>query len=520
MFEKERGQILVQLLSTLGESISILDGEKKLLYGSQPDNNAIEAGLTPVMQDGRIVGWVAGDHQASQKFDVAALLTYLMEQESEKRALAAEVLDKYRELNLLYRLSEKLVTSPQPEAIARIALDEICPMVQVEVGMVVLKREEDEDLVIIASCGTAYRLKEGMLEAGGLIERVFRSGMGELTNDIPAQEFFEDLDIISVSLLCAPLKTEKHVLGVILMVSERSRQFTAGDLKLLSAIAMQTAPSPALAHLHQVALEKARMERELQMAHQVQADLLPRDMPELDGWQLAALWQPAREVSGDFYDFIPLPDGKLVLVIADVTDKGMPAALVMANTRSVLRAVSASANRKDRDSPGKLLGRANDLLCKDMPMNMFVTCLLVVFDPQTGLIRYANAGHPLPVWRTLQAVVELRATGFPLGIFPRVNYEEKETTLNRGDTLLMYSDGLIEAHNPQGEMFDSARLVRCLETLRRNTRPKGEHLIEYLMAQLSDFTGPDWEQEDDVTFVALERDLPDLPGFEDEQSNH
>jgi serine phosphatase RsbU (regulator of sigma subunit) len=228
-------------------------------------------------------------------------------------------------------------------------------------------------------------------------------------------------------------------------------------------------------------------------------------MPTLEGWQVAAFWRPARGVSGDFYDFIYFPDGRLGLVIADVSDKGVPAALVMANTRSLLRAVAANATKRKHLSPGDILGRANDLLCKDMPMNMFVTCQLAVLDPQNGQVCLANAGHNLPFQRTAGNVVELRPTGLPLGLFSGIVYEEVEIALGFGDSLLMYSDGLVEAHNSQGDMFGTGRLRRYLADQIGSTPLQGEDLIQYLMARLVDFTGPEWEQEDDVTFVTLER---------------
>jgi serine phosphatase RsbU (regulator of sigma subunit) len=289
------------------------------------------------------------------------------------------------------------------------------------------------------------------------------------------------------------------------LIGETSRTFTAGDLKLLNAIAMQTAPAIEIAHLHQIELEKAWLERDLQMAQRVQSGLLPSQMPVLPGWQLAAFWQPAHVVSGDLYDFIHLPNNKLGLVVADVTDKGMPAALLMANARSVLRGVAASAGRSGWDSPGRLLAQVNDVLSEEMPMDMFVTCLLAVLDPETGCVRYANAGHNPPYLCNAQGATELRATGLPLGIFGDLEYEEKETHLHRGDNLLMYSDGLVEAHDPQRIMFGFPRLHQVLSTLPEKPRLDGDALLKYLMERLTEFTSPGWEQEDDITMVAIRR---------------
>jgi anti-sigma regulatory factor (Ser/Thr protein kinase) len=180
-------------------------------------------------------------------------------------------------------------------------------------------------------------------------------------------------------------------------------------------------------------------------------------------------------------------------IVADVTDKGVPAALVMATSRSVLRAVAERVI-----SPGAVLEQANNLLCPSMPAKMFVTCLYAVLDPASGVLRYASAGHNPPFQHNGEDVVELRAKGMPLGLMPDWSYEEKETRLEPGDNVMMYSDGLVEAHDTQGEMFGYARLRGVI------SQPRcGEELIQCMLDELHDFTGPEWEQEDDVTFVTL-----------------
>jgi serine phosphatase RsbU (regulator of sigma subunit) len=131
---------------------------------------------------------------------------------------------------------------------------------------------------------------------------------------------------------------------------------------------------------------------------------------------------------------------------------------------------------------------------------MFVTCLFTVLDPSSGRLRLANAGHDMPFHRTSDGLLELKARGMPLGIFPGSSYEEIETILSVGDGLLMCSDGLVEAHNPQGEMFDTPRLCKLL-----TGQPFDAGIIDFLLEQLADFTGPGWEQEDDVTLVTLKR---------------
>jgi serine phosphatase RsbU (regulator of sigma subunit) len=173
----------------------------------------------------------------------------------------------------------------------------------------------------------------------------------------------------------------------------------------------------------------------------------------------------------------------------------VPAALVMATTRTMLRAAASRL-----DSPGEVLERVNDVLHPDIPPNMFVTCLYAILDPETGVLRYANAGHDLPYLRHAKGVSELRATGMPLGLMPGMGYEEKEATLEAGDGVLFYSDGLVEAHDPQREMFGFPRLQGFV-----GAHLGGATLVDFLLAELDRFVGEGWEQEDDITLVTLKR---------------
>jgi serine phosphatase RsbU (regulator of sigma subunit) len=246
----------------------------------------------------------------------------------------------------------------------------------------------------------------------------------------------------------------------------------------------------------QLNLMRQSIEQELRMARRIQQALLPEDMPRLDGWNILHHYQPAREVGGDFYDFLELPDGRLGLVVGDATGHGMPAALVMATARSMLRAVAPASS-----SPGDVLRRANDPLFMDIPPNMFVTCLYAILDPESGRIFYANAGHDLPYLRRRSGdAEELRARGMPLGLMPGMAYEEKETSLEAGEAALFYSDGLVEAHDPKGEMFGFPRL-RALVAEHGEERLLGDLLLE----ELHSFTGEGWEQEDDITLVTVRR---------------
>ena len=243
------------------------------------------------------------------------------------------------------------------------------------------------------------------------------------------------------------------------------------------------------------AQERERIEQELRVARQIQRSLLPEATPELYGWRLTAYYKPAREVGGDFYDFLELENGRLGLVVGDATGKGIPAALVMATTRGMLRAVAQSL-----DSPGEVLARVNDALCPDIPSEMFVTCFYAILDPKSGTLRYANAGHDLPyLWHGGDAE-ELRARGMPLGLMPEMSYDESEAVLREGDCVLFYSDGLVEAHDPHYEMFGFPRLGALIAE-----HGKQRSLVHSLLKELYSFVGEGWEQEDDITLLTLER---------------
>ena len=249
--------------------------------------------------------------------------------------------------------------------------------------------------------------------------------------------------------------------------------------------------------LEQEIRERERVEQELRLARGIQQASLPKKVPELEGWQISPSYKPAREVGGDFYDFHLLSEGRLGLVVGDATGKGVPAALVMSTTCGMLQ---LAARALDSPSPGEVLEQVNETLLARIPSNMFVTCFYAILEPESGRLSYANAGHDLPyLWHSGECE-ELRARGMPLGLMPGMSYEEKEITLEAGDSALLYSDGLVEAHDPKGEMFGFPRL-RELVAEHGEEKALGDLLLE----ELYSFVGEGWEQEDDITLLTLRR---------------
>ena len=253
--------------------------------------------------------------------------------------------------------------------------------------------------------------------------------------------------------------------------------------------------------LEQEMRERERIEQELRVARSIQHASLPEEVPTLEGWQINPFYQPAREVGGDFYDFHLLSEGRLGVVVGDATGKGVPAALVMSTTCGMLQ---LAARALDSPSPGEVLAQVNETLVARIPSNMFVTCFYAVLDPEDGTLRYANAGHDPPYMRrSNDDADELRARGMPLGLMAGMEYEEQGTSLNEGESVLFYSDGLVEALDPEGEMFGFPRL-RALVDRHGEERALGDSLME----ELYSFVGEGWEQEDDITLLTLRCSAP------------
>jgi serine phosphatase RsbU (regulator of sigma subunit) len=249
-------------------------------------------------------------------------------------------------------------------------------------------------------------------------------------------------------------------------------------------------------HLGQERIERERVEHELEVARDIQLGSLPEGVPTLEDWQIDPYCQPAREVGGDFYEFYQLGDGRVGFVVGDATGKGVPAAIVTTATAAYLGGVAAASD----SSPGEALSLANEALFARIPPNMFVTCFYAILDPKSASLTYANAGHDLPYLHRNGEAEELRARGMPLGMMPGMSYEERAVSLSEGDCVLFYSDGLVEAHNPKGEMFGFPRLRALIAE-----HGKELALGDFLLEQLYSFVGEGWEQEDDITLLTLRR---------------
>jgi sigma-B regulation protein RsbU (phosphoserine phosphatase) len=335
------------------------------------------------------------------------------------------------------------------------------------------------------------------------VESVARDGLPILTNDAMNDSRFSGRESVMIlglrSILCAPLKAKDKIIGAIYVDNRlQAGIFTHEDLDLLSAIASSAAIAIENARLYKVAVEKGRMDRELEMARRVQSSLLPSEPPHLPGWEFGARWQPAREVAGDYYDFTPCINGGTGLVIADVTDKGMPAALFMALTRSAIR-----ANVCQAVVPAEGIAGANRLVCAESTRGLFVTLFFGLLDPATGDVTYVNAGHNPPLfYRAIEDDLSLlKATGMPLGIDAAAIFGQRTIRMQPGDFLLLYTDGITEAFNDHEIEYGLERLQRVAYDARNASV---EEIQDSVLRTVNDFiqnTAP----ADDITVMVVKR---------------
>lgn len=407
-------------------------------------------------------------------------------------------------LALLYHLTQTFNSSLDLGEVLNRVMDEVIRATRAERGFVMLQEEGGELLFKIARGIDQQSINEPQFQVSrSVVERVAREGQPILTSDAQSDARFSMRQSVMIlglrSILCVPLLVKAHNLGAI-YVDNRMQAgiFTHSDLELLTAIASSAAIAIENARLYQVAVEKGRLERELQVARQVQSSLMPQEMPQAAGWEFSAHWRPARQVAGDYYDFIPYPDGSLGLVIGDVTDKGMPAALFMALTRSFIRASLILAS-----SPAHGIANANRLICQDATSGMFVTLFYALLDPSSGDLTYVNAGHNPPLLYTAGSnqLRQLRRTGMALGVEMETSFEQQTLRLHPGDFILLYTDGVTEAIDENEQEFGMERLQSVLLENRSATTGR---ILELLEQSLIRFTGPTLPF-DDVTLLIAKR---------------
>lgn len=407
-------------------------------------------------------------------------------------------------LSLLYRLSQSFNTSLDLNEVLNRVIDEVIEILHAERGFVMLVDPDGRQSFNVARGLDRKTIDQPQSQVSqSVVQKVISEGEPILTSDAQSDTRFNMRQSIMLlglrSVLCVPLKVMDEVRGVVYADNRfEAGIFTPADLELLTAIASIAAIAVENARLYQLAVVKGRLERELQLAREMQSSFLPQEIPQLPGWEFAVRWQPAREVAGDYFDFIPVGKNSLGLVIADVTDKGAPAALFMVFTNSIIR-----GSVHPTMPPAESIQNANRLICDKSPNAMFVSLVYALLDIETGETNWVNAGHNPPLYynQAGDTFQQLMPTGMVLGIEPDAVIQQRSFTLQPGDFLLLYTDGLIDAIDSEEQAFGMARLEQLVFD---NRHEPAEEIVSRLESAVGEHTG-EITPFDDITIVLVRR---------------
>ncbi len=492
LMKREVIALVQELIHASQPPISVLDEEERVIVGAEPPD--VSLAKFPIVLEEETLGWVVGAEQASA---IAALLSHLAEREYEKRTLSTETLERYKEINLLYTISQKMAACLKPVDVAQLVIQEARKLITASSASVMLLTPETNTLDVLAAVGSAAETRLSLRPGEGIAGNVLINGKGVIVNDARSDPNFIQGEQEVASLICTPLQVEERTFGVMNISNDTPIQYTAGDLKLASALTMQAAVSIENARLHAEQLERERIVKELEIARNIQQSLLPSSIPTLAGADMAAMSLPAKEVGGDFYDFIPITPEALGLVIADVSGKGVPAALFMALSRALMR-----ANGLRVDEVAQSVIQTNRLILECATSGLFVTLFYGILDPQRRVLRYVSAGHNPPVlFRNATGEVELlEAEGIALGVIDEIELEEKTVSVAPGDVIVMYTDGVTESINTNQEEFGEARLI---EEIKEHHALPAEALMARITHDiLTEFTQGE-PQFDDFTMMVI-----------------
>ena len=414
----------------------------------------------------------------------------LIEAEKSKRNLS----DTLREVAAIINSSLELDT------VLTLILEQLARVIPYKNGSILMV--EGEHFVVRASRGahaeTVINTPVFRVADSVLFRDMIASGRPSIIPDIQHDRRWIKIESTDEmhSWLGMVLKVGDKVIGELGVIHTEADFYTAEHADIIAAFANQASAAIERARLHHDSIQQARLRQELETAFRIQSSFLPDRVPQRDGWQIAATWQPAQDVGGDFYDFIELPDGRLGFVIADVSGKGVPAALFMALARTIFR-IFASEDEPIVD----LMAKVNEHIRENNRARFFVTAFYGVLDPHTGKFCCVNGGHNPPLLVHDGAVESLTSHGAALGLFGGLTYDEYTLYLAEGDILVLYTDGITEAINAAEDEFGEEQLAQCLS---RHHHQSADAVASRIKSDIDGFVG-DVPQYDDSTLVIIKR---------------
>lgn len=499
------GDMLHSFSAVFPLSLSLYDSDGSLLVESGEKGGDCHLKV-PILIRGEERGWLVGRFRSKDRDQGAKVLQLLsglvaerIYTEFELNSLSEEILSKYEEINLLFDITEDLGAIFNINQIYQKVLDKTVEALRVKKVSIMILDDRGEKLTLVAARGLPQQIvgRFSLKVGEGISGMVLQRGEPLLVEDISESPHESD-PFTSAPMICSPMQVKGKRIGVINVMDKiTGEMFTTGDLKLLSAIASIAAVSIYNSRLVEALRDSERMKKELEIAESIQRGLLPRQVPELEGVELAGCCQSAKNVGGDYYDFLKGEDGSLGIIIADVSGHNVGSALMMAIARSVLK----SEFLRNR-SPGEILAAANRILFSDMETaGLFLTLFIANYNPNSRILRFANAGHNPPFLYHLvkDTFFSLDTEGMVIGVVEEMRFEEKKIELHPGDVLVFYTDGLTEATNNKGERFGIERLKQLV---RLNSDTSAEHILNRICGEVSQYSGG-VEQYDDITTVIM-----------------
>jgi len=513
VFDEEHGAVAGELRLARGEGLAgwAIAQERSLRLGPGEPPPADLAGVTgpfesalviPLFRRGEVFGAIEClDRQGGpfsdadfDHLDVAAehvafaLDNALLYEETERRSLEKEVL-----LEISKTLSAPLDLDEVLEAIFR----SLRQVVRYDAAAIYLVSRSSQRLELVRDTGypagsdEAFRLSVGE----GIVGWVAKTGEAVIVPDVRRDQRYVSARTSTRSELAAPLVLEGRTIGVFNLESDREDAYHGGHLEMLAVFAAQAAVSIERTRLTRELLDRRRLEKELAIAREIQASFLPKRAPDVPGFDLAGATQPHDEVGGDYFDFIRVSDSRLGIAIADVSGKGIPAALIMAGFR-----MSLLAEIRNEFTMRAVMRKVNSLLHESTERDKFVTLFYGVLDWKNRSLSFSNAGHNPPLLLRADGRVQyLLEGGVALGVLPDARYEERPVALQPGDVLLLYTDGVSEAESPTGEQFGTRRLEQCLKRVAGGT---AHEILKGVVDEVTAYAG-EHGVSDDLTLVVV-----------------
>lgn len=458
----------------------------------------------PLFLRGKFFGVVEAINKKNGAFDQNDLDTLNLL--SDQIALAINNAQLYRSIKreslrrkTLFEISRQLLLPLTLDELLHNILITLQKVIEFNAGSVFLINEENGNIDSITSIGydpvleTDLHLKTGQ----GLVGWVARAGEAVIVPDTSQDARYINARAETKSELAVPIQSDRKLVGVLNLESDRLSAFSDEDKEILAAFCPQAAISIERARLHKYILDQKKIEEQLSIARDIQTSFLPNKVPQLPGYDVWGANIPSGEVGGDYYDFINIVDNQLGVAIADVSGKGIPAALIMASFRA-----SLIAEIRNNYAIRSICLKVNNLLCESLEPGNFVTAIYGVLDSKNSIFTFSNCGHnPALLLRQSGEVEELVEGGVILGIRPNATYEERPVYLNRGDLLCLFTDGVSEAENSSGEQFELRRILQILNDHRSESAAAiGARMIDDVRA-----FSKDGIITDDLTLVIIKR---------------